>query len=554
MPDPQHTPSRSLSEIGHLFLSSVRERHTSGATLPKRQPPPTPASGPAAATPMGPRLAVPEPPRIEATHIDLTSQSAPTDDAVAAEAPLNAAPEDQLPSADDDSAPAPAESRTPPVTAIIATHLNGRQLTRARDYARHLAASGQRIGLIEIDAADFRLTCFDTAPLATDDSPAATTQALDARAMTDAIEELGFDLDRWLLLVPNPRTPEAKALLRDAPHWVLLCTCDHDGVVSCYRTLKGLGDLCVSGPRPRLSLALLNARDAEEAGRTYRKLAGVCRQFLSWELDCEPAVARPSRAASVAEHLVLCGGNLTKSNSPQWQVVAAMLARARTQAAFGGLVEANADEPLNATAMESEPIAHHHAADPQPATAAAAPMPSIPFPTQHQEPRMTAAAAAAIDRDDDLIPTVIDIPCDADGGATGPIGSGAILSAILQSESSRLVECPAAVRPPMCPEARLAVTRDRRVVLLAAARAGLSDLRAIGRAYNWLTENKALICLAVPQLAIDPCAHPCLRLLVDHADLTADILQPMLHSSTVTVQAYRRLRWGGKMGLMLEAA
>jgi hypothetical protein len=181
-------------------------------------------------------------------------------------------------------------------------------------------------------------------------------------------------------------------------------------------------------------------------------------------------------------------------------------------------------------------------------------MPSIPFPTQHQEPRMTAAAAAAIDRDDDLIPTVIDIPCDADGSAAGPIGSGAILSAILQSESSQLVECPAAVRPPMCPEARLAVTRDRRLVLLAAARAGLSDLRAIGRAYNWLSENKALICLAVPQLAIDPCAHPCLRLLVDHADLTADILQPMLHSSTVTVQAYRRLRWGGKMGLMLEAA
>jgi hypothetical protein len=546
MPDPQHTPSRSLSEIGHLFLSSVRERHTSGAALPRRQPP---ASTPAPGAPIGPRLAVPEPPRIEATHIDLTSQSSssPADDV---EAGLDSAP------ATDDAAPA-AESRTPPVTAIIAAHLNGRQLNRARDYARHLAASGQRIGLIEIDSADFRLTCYDTAPLATDDSPAATTQVLDSRAMTDAIEELSFDLDRWLLLVPNPRTPEAKSLLRDAPHWVLLCTCDHDGVVSCYRTLKGLGEICVSGPRPRLSLALLNARDAEEAGRTYRKLAGVCRQFLSWELECEPAVvARPSRGASIAEHLVLCGGNLTKSNSPQWQVVAAMLARAKTQAAFSEIAETNA-EPVNAIAMESEPIAQDEVADPEP-TVAAGPMPSIPFPTQHQEPRMTSTTAT-MDRDDDSIPTVIDIPCDAGGGSTGSIGatsigSGAILSAILQSESSQLVECPAAVRPPMCPEARLAVTRDRRLVLLAAARAGLSDLRAIGRAYNWLSENKALICLAVPQLAIDPCAHPCLRLLVDHADLSADVLQPMLHSSTVTVQAYRRLRWGGKMGLMLEAA
>jgi hypothetical protein len=544
MPDPQQTPSRSLSEIGHLFLSSVRERHTSGAALPRRQPPaPTP---PAAAAPIGPRLAVPKPPRIEATHIDLSSQSSssPADDA---QAGLDAAP-DQLPPTDD---AAPSESRTPPVTAIIAAHLNGRQLNRARDYARHLAASGQRIGLIEIDAADFRLTCYDTAPLATDDSPAATTQVLDARAMTDAIEELSFDLDRWLLLVPNPRTPEAKSLLRDAPHWVLLCACDHDGVVSCYRTLKGLGEICVSGPRPRLSLALLNARDAEEAGRTYRKLAGVCRQFLSWELECEPAVvARPSRAASVAEHLVLCGGNLTKSNTPQWQVVAAMLARAKTQAAFSEIAAETNPEPANAIPMESEPIAQHEAADPEPQP----PMPSIPFPTQHQEPRMTATAAAMDREDEDSIPTVIDIPCDADGSTAGPIGSGAILSAILQSESSQLVECPAAVRPPMCAEARLAVTRDRRLVLLAAARAGLSDLRAIGRAYNWLSENKALICLAVPQLAIDPCAHPCLRLLVDHADLSADVLQPMLHSSTVTVQAYRRLRWGGKVGLMLEAA
>src|SRR5258706_14016750 len=38
MSEPRGT-SRSLSEIGHLFLSSVRERQTNGAPLPKRQPP-----------------------------------------------------------------------------------------------------------------------------------------------------------------------------------------------------------------------------------------------------------------------------------------------------------------------------------------------------------------------------------------------------------------------------------------------------------------------------------------------------------------------------------
>src|SRR5690606_35074449 len=114
------------------------------------------------------------------------------------------------------------------------------------------------------------------------------------------------------------------------------------------------------------------------------------------------------------------------------------------------------------------------------------------------------------------------------------------------------IECP--VRPPMCPSARLSVGRDRRLTLLAVAKQGLADLKLIGQAYRWLVENRALIGMAVPQLAIDGHSHPQLRLLVDHADRTADILQPMLQSSTVTVQTYRKLRWSGRSGLLLEAA
>ena len=37
-------------------------------------------------------------------------------------------------------------------------------------------------------------------------------------------------------------------------------------------------------------------------------------------------------------------------------------------------------------------------------------------------------------------------------------------------------------------------------------------------------------------------------------NVAADVLQPMLQSDHVTVQAYRKLRWGGKTGLFLEAA
>jgi hypothetical protein len=106
----------------------------------------------------------------------------------------------------------------------------------------------------------------------------------------------------------------------------------------------------------------------------------------------------------------------------------------------------------------------------------------------------------------------------------------------------------------MCPHASLAVSRERRLVLVGVARQGLSDLRAIGQAYRWLIENRPLISLAVPQFAIDAHQLPRLHLLVDHADVTADVLQPMLQSANVTVHAYRKLRWGGKTGLLLEAA
>jgi hypothetical protein len=126
-----------------------------------------------------------------------------------------------------------------------------------------------------------------------------------------------------------------------------------------------------------------------------------------------------------------------------------------------------------------------------------------------------------------------------------------IVSAVLRGGHD-LVECP--VKPPMCPEASLAVSRDHRLVLVAVARQGLSDLRQIGRAFQWLTENRALIGMAVPQLSIDAHQQPRLHLLVDHHDMSAEILQPMLQSAAVTVHAYRKLRWAGKTGLLLEAA
>ena len=38
------------------------------------------------------------------------------------------------------------------------------------------------------------------------------------------------------------------------------------------------------------------------------------------------------------------------------------------------------------------------------------------------------------------------------------------------------------------------------------------------------------------------------------ADLSAEVLQPMLRAGHVNVTAYRKLRWSGRTGLLLEAA
>jgi hypothetical protein len=268
---------------------------------------------------------------------------------------------------------------------------------------------------------------------------------------------------------------------------------------------------------------------------------------------------------------------------PQWQVVGAYVARAKSKMQaraqemdMNGVAETD-DETLTHETLSHDTFSQRELEVSEPMAAAKsrrmAPMSEragseraaavevsgpIPFPgSQHSmhpsmnasvQPANQAGAPAmrfADQREEEAMSEVIELP---DAECTG----GSILAAIIRSEASELIECP--VKPPMCPEAKLAVTRDRRIVLLAATRQGLSELRSIGRAYNWLVENYALIAMALPQMSIDATMAPRLRLMVDHADLSAEILQPMLQSNRVTVQAYRRLRWGGKTGLLLEAA
>ena len=121
--------------------------------------------------------------------------------------------------------------------------------------------------MIEVDASEFRVVCYDKfttggAPEGEQVQTVSVAECFDPRQMTEVLSELSWDVQRWLLVLPQPRVPEARVLLRGVKHWAILSTCDHDGVIACYRTLKGLIDLWPegkTGDKPDLSLALLDA-------------------------------------------------------------------------------------------------------------------------------------------------------------------------------------------------------------------------------------------------------------------------------------------------------
>src|SRR5438067_6179997 len=170
---------RSISEISHLFLSSVRDKQTGGAPRPTRTPPP------------------PAPHDTTASHND-----------------IELTPEEyaEVFSGNDNATDAQADLRIPPVTAIIAQHLNGRAHERVKEYARHLAANGQRVGLLEVDAAEVRLMCFERSiePNQGDPNAAQVTEHFDPRQMTESLDEMSWDLDRWVLVLPNLKSPESR--------------------------------------------------------------------------------------------------------------------------------------------------------------------------------------------------------------------------------------------------------------------------------------------------------------------------------------------------------
>src|SRR5258706_227038 len=162
MHEQQRNP-RSLSDISHLFLSSVRERQTGAAPRPQRTPPP----------------------KSEQRDADLTPQEF--------QHVLNEGPQ------------ASGESAAvPPVRAVIASHLGSRQFDAVRSYARSLAASGRRVGLIWIDVSEFSLMTYEPDERLQERNQDNDGAWLDARVMREAT---GSQVATYLNTLANPPKP-----------------------------------------------------------------------------------------------------------------------------------------------------------------------------------------------------------------------------------------------------------------------------------------------------------------------------------------------------------
>jgi hypothetical protein len=487
--EPIDPTRRGLSEISHLFLSSVRDRQTQGAPRPLRTPPPK-----------------------APINIELTPEEVPQPAAVAAASMVGSEP-----------------THAPPITAILASHLNGKQAEFVALYARELAARCGRVGLIDLQDGTLNLSCFDPSGVSRGDEPEFVADSADDRQVAEALAELNCDVNHWLVVGPPSRSNESIALLQKMDRCVLLSTCDHDGIVSSYRLLKGLFDL--PALRPNLSVALLGAKDDAEATRIAAKLSGVCRQFLSWDMHSEGAVGNSARVAS---YLVLSA----KMTTP-CATITAFIDESKALSAPAEMPSA-ATQPAQ---MKEEPMdegMRQLIADLViPTEPAAAVYPRVAEVHAEHAPMHAAMA------DKDLANEVLDL---AGSDAT----PDAVITAILHQAGCGAIETP--VRAPMCTSARLTVTREKTLELFASTERGLGNLRSIAQAYRWLSENRVLISMALPQLAVDATRLPRLRLIVDQADMSAELLQPMLQNGQITVQTFRRLRWGDKTGLLLEAA
>ncbi len=545
-------PAKSnLNDISHLFLSNVRRQAGGDAPPPRRQPPKNDVS-------------------LDLTPDEFARMLAPSS--------LNAA-----------EAAGPV---IPPITLLLAGHLNGSQSKRLHDYARwRSSVESKRVGLIELDGSELRITCFEQSPAGPDDHDS-PLECSDERSCLAALRELSWDMGQWLVVITPARGPEYQRLTALVRQWKLLCTCDHDGIVSGYRTLKGM----TQAGRHRLSLALLDAENPVQAGRVHRKLAGVCAQFLDCALEadepvapaqakalrvmrCRPASGEPNGACNALRQLLeqaaaaqdaalptppaddAAAATLDPAEEKHLQSAERLIApppAARPPAprrnAEQREEEQYADAPRDDAPRDDAPrddaprAAAQHA---EARTIASRQQPEDlssdrnPMPAPTAPRRLADAAAVSITNAEqpEMEATILELPA----GATA---RQAILEAALQHWASELTD--SGLTPPGCPSIRLTISRRRQWVLVALVPD--TGWQQLAEAVRWINDNRKLLTLALPHFSIAAAAAVQLRLLAAHGGHDAAQLQPLLQAGMVQWHTYRTVRWGNLRGLLVEQA
>ena len=565
---------RNLSEISHLFLSDLRSLNGSGRTPPKRTPP----GG--------------TPPRRPDETIDI------------APAEMEGAGDDDVP-------------HVPPVQAVIGARLNGALIRRASEFAASLGAT-RPVGLVLVEDATVRLLSVTAGSGADEGAPGGPLVVSTAAALRDAVIEMGCDLDRWLVVVGDPRCQHARRLLAAIDEWVLLTVAQHEGVIAGYRTLKGLCDLPMGEPgedggatiaTPHVTVAMLDATSDADARLHAKKLIGVCRQFLKVDIRDPDDLDEPKATgamfaprSSVGAHAVreVVIAALPASGSAElWPTLGSILCPgAAAQAPHlspedteGDFAMFDAAQPTPRPMPEfnipsialppsQRPMASRAVADewvPQQALNAAEEVsevqrrmidlievPDVARPPEPQGrprgpqgqpvPATNAAPAAVVPPPAAVAPAPVSAePAGRFGGEDEvldlPLGAS-VADAVL----TRMGVAATPLVPPMLAGGRLCVDRSGELLLVAAAAPGLTDLPSIGRAVTWANDNAQLIGMALAQYRLAQNGTVGLHLLVSRADANAEALRPLMGTGRVSVQSYRRLTWGGRCGVLLDAA
>jgi hypothetical protein len=518
----ENKSNRPLSEISHLFLTSLREQAGENRNKPVRIPP-------GQRRPTSPHATANEPIDLspeEFAHMEGKSQSPFIDDSI--------------------NAGDVQDAQRKRVTAIVGPQLGGQLHESVLAFAASLTAEGQRIGLLTLDSSEFKLQLIDTEESESGEETE-VSDVFDSRRMSDSILELNHDVDRWLLVFSDPRRPEARQMLRLVDDWTMLATCDHDGIVSGYRALKGLAE----NEKLPLSIALIDAPSESQAEKVFNKLASVCRQFLDWDVTHTTLVGDVEHAQ--AHTILWCHAHRDKgqlATAPQWRVVQEFLELAP---------DADADvahygEEVDATpAVANQPMSVPEIARPLEA--------SVEAPVQLDEPARQAQTVKLVRPEMQEAPAMQN-PIPMTYSAATPVADelgevielpegASILAAVLKS-GTQLLATP--ITAPMCSGATVAVGRDRGLVLVAQAGEGLAGMESIAAAVAWLDASKQLIAMAMPQLSIDSSVETRVQLLIDHNDRAAEGIRPLLGNSRITIRSYRKLRWAGRTGLLLDAA